>query len=99
MSGTLTVGSQYRFQATITKNGLLWDLTSATVVIYFKRPDGTTFNQTGALLSATNGQVNYDCTTSDLNQAGSWTRSWKITDSGGKVTNTIPVQFTVLSTP
>lgn len=97
MSG-LTVGSQYRFQATLTKDGSLWNLTGATIVVYFKRPDGTTFNKTASLLNAAAGQVNYDSATGDLNQAGNWTRSWQVT-LGGVVDYTPPVQFTVLVAP
>lgn len=95
----ITVGSQYRFEATITKNGAVWDLTGATVLIYFKRPDGTTFSKSASLLNATAGQVNYDSAVGDLNQAGTtWTRSWQVT-LGGVVDYTPPVQFTVLASP
>lgn len=94
----LTVGSQYRFLDTLTKDKRLWDLTGATVTIYFKRPDGTTFSQSASLFSATVGQVNYDCSTSDLNQAGNWTRSWKVV-LGGVTDYTEPVQFSVLASP
>lgn len=99
MSNPLTVGSQYRFEATLTKDGSPWDLTGATVTLYFKRPDGTTFSKTGSLLnSGLNGQVYYDCTTTDLDQAGNWTRAWKIV-VGGVTDYATPVQFTVLAAP
>ena len=94
----LVVGSQYRFEATLTRNRAVWDLTGATVTINFKRSDGTTFTQSASLLAATTGQVNYDCTTSDLDMAGNWTRSWKIVLST-KTYYTLPVQFVVSDSP
>lgn len=94
----LTVGSQYQFEETITKNGAVWDLTGATVLIFFKRPDATTFSQAATIANAAAGQVTYDSLTTDLNMAGDWTLSWKIT-LGGKVDYTEPRRFTVVSSP
>lgn len=94
----LVSGSQYRFMATVTRNGSVWDLTGATVTLSFKRPDGTSTSRSASLLSAANGQVNYDSATVDLNQAGTWTRSWSIS-LGGIVYKTPPIQFTVVEAP
>lgn len=95
---TLTVGSQYRFEATLTKDGSVWNLTGAAVLIWFKRPDGTTFSKTASLLNAAAGQVNYDSAAADLNQAGTWTRSWQVTINT-IVDYTAPVQFSVAASP
>lgn len=96
---TLTVGSQYRFQAALKKNGLVWDLTGATVTLEFKRPDGTTFSRSASLLNATAGVVYYDSAVADLDVAGTtWTRAWKVT-LNSKVNYTTPIGFTVVSSP
>ncbi len=94
----LVVGSQYNFLDVITRNGVIWDLTGATVTIYFKRPDATTFSFTGTLTTPTSGQVSYQCATTDLNQAGQWTRAWKVVLNG--VTYwTVPTSFQVVVSP
>lgn len=95
---TVTVGSQYRFLGTLTKDGAVWDLTGATVQLLFKKPDATTVTKTATILSAAAGQVYYDSAAADLDQAGNWTRSWKVTISS-VVDYTLPVQFTVVAAP
>lgn len=94
----LTVGSQYRFLATITKDGSVWDLTGATVRVHFKKPDGTTFSAAASIFNAAAGQVSYDCSTSDLSVAGNWTRCWQIT-LGGLTNLTNPTGFVVENAP
>lgn len=94
----LTVGSQYKFLDTITKNGAVWDLTGATVTIFFKRPDGSTFSTAGSLHDADSGQVTYTCSTSDLSVAGNWTRSWRVV-LGGFTDYSEPILFTVVASP
>jgi hypothetical protein len=94
----LTVGSQYRFRATITKDGAVWNITGATVTLHLKNPSGTTSIKSASILSATNGQVYYDSAAADLDVAGQWKRSWKISLSG-VIDFTAPVQFTVVEAP
>ena len=94
----LVTGSQYRFMATLTRNGSVWDLTGATVTLSFKRPDATTTSKSASLLSAAAGQVNYDSETTLFDQAGTWTRSWTIT-LASITYKTVPIQFTVVSAP
>ena len=98
MTSTLTLGSQYKFLATLTKDGTTWNLTGATVVLYFKRPDGTVFSVPAAILNGPAGQAYYNSAVGDLNQVGGWTRSWGVT-LGGVVDYTVPVQFFVIASP
>lgn len=95
---SLTVGSQYRFRATLTKDGMVWDLTGATITLNFKKPDGSTSTRSASLLVASSGQVYYDSTVADLDQAGEWRRSWKV-NLGGIISLTVPVRFTVVESP
>lgn len=95
----LVVGSQYRFLGTITKNREVWNLTGATVLLYFKRSDGTSFSQSATAVNASSAQFKYENSTSDLNMEGQWTRYWHIVDSSGGVYKTVPIQFTVVAAP
>lgn len=98
MSTTLVIGSTYRFRLTATKDGTTWDLTTATVVLYLKKPDGTVLTKSASILSGPAGTAYFDCATTDLDTAGLWSRSWKVTD-GSVVVESEPVLFLVIDSP
>lgn len=102
MANSLVVGSTYRFTPNedggITKDGDVWDLSSATVKIYFRRPDGTSFSATATVSSGPLGLAYYDCSTDDLDTAGEWTRTWEVTD-GAVVQRLGPIPFAVIDSP
>ncbi len=73
--GPLTVGSQYQWKATLTKNGAVWDLSALTVTVWWRRPGkGGQFSQPAD--SATSlGVVTYTDVSPQLNVPGTWTFS------------------------
>ena len=74
------LGTTPRFQLFhASKDKLPWDLTGATILIRFTRPDYTIFTQPATITNATSGTAEYVCTTSDLNMVGQWNREWLIT--------------------
>jgi hypothetical protein len=97
----LTVGSTYRFftDPPIEKDGAVWDLTSAVVTLLLKKPDGTVLTKAATVVApATAGVAEYVSVASDLDIAGNWSRSWKVTD--GTVTQiSHPKRFTVEAAP
>lgn len=98
MSTTLVIGSTYRFRLTATRDGSVWDLSTATIVLYFKKPDGTILTKSASLISGPAGTAYFDCATTDLDTAGLWSRSWKVTD-GAVVVESEPILFLVIDSP
>lgn len=92
--GPLTVGSEYKWQFTLTKNGATWDLSALTCTFWWKRPDGSKFNQPAD--SATSaGVVTYTDTAPQLNTPGAWTVSVFVAGFG----YTLPQEFVVRNSP
>ena len=87
-------GNTYKFRLTATRNGVIWDLTGATVKIGLKSPSGAGTIKTAVIANATGGIVEYDSVVADLNAAGVWSRSWEITQSA-IVQESNPVSFVV----
>jgi hypothetical protein len=79
----LGVGGTYKFQPEggFTKDGNPWDITGATVTLYFQRPDGTQFSRdaSGNITATT---TYYVSSTSDLDQVGVWWFSFKVVLGG-----------------
>lgn len=97
--GDLVVGSTYRFRATITKDGVAWDLSAATVYMILEDPDGVqTTNLATVESPASAGIVHWDNATTDLNQAGDWRRCWEVQD-GAVVQRSLPIVFGVVESP
>lgn len=79
---TITKGSTHRFQLTATKDGVVWDLTGATVTLYLIDTAGVQTNYTATISDPTAGVAYYDVSTSVLNQSGQWARAWRVVQSG-----------------
>lgn len=94
----LTVGSVYRFRLTAKKDGLVWNLTGATVQLLLRNPSGTTTTYSATVTDATAGVAEYTSAAANLDTAGGWRRSWKVTQSS-IIQSSIPVQFSVQAAP
>lgn len=91
----LTLGSQYKWQLTVTKDGAAWDLSAQTVRLWWKRPDGSKFSQP-ADSATSGGVVTYADVASQLDRVGNtWTLSVQVVGYGW----TVPVAFAVVASP
>lgn len=80
---SITKGSTHRFELTATKDGVTWDLTGAVVTLALTDPAGNEDTYTATLSATpTNGVAYYDVATTVLDQAGTWSRVWKVVQSG-----------------
>lgn len=95
---SLVLGSTYNFKLTAKKDGVVWNITSATVNLYLKKPTGTILTKTATVTSGSSGIAEFTCSTSDLDTAGIWSRSWKVTE-GSTVQESAPILFVVVDSP
>ena len=95
MSLPLTIGSTETMRLSITKDGLVWDLTGGTVVLRFVSPTGGTSSVNAS--SAYNGGA--DAAWTVASPAGTWTRAWDCTDAHGVRQVTQAVSFSVVASP
>lgn len=97
----VVVGTTKRWMVTATKDGEDWDLSAATVELFFHRPDKTTSDAREA--DGDGGATNkryYDNATSEFqsDNVGTWTVSVRITD-GAVVEESDPIEFSVIDSP
>jgi hypothetical protein len=71
------------------------NLTGATVVLHFTRPDATILTVTAALVLATAGTIAYTWVTGDLSVAGPWRVEAQVTFSNGRIQTFGPMAFGV----
>lgn len=102
----VTIGSTYRWtpldstgtRVGFRKDDVIWDLTGATVSILFEDPGGNVSTFTATVDDATNGKAYYDNLTTLFDEAGVWTRTWKVVQ--GSITILYdPIEFTVVASP
>ena len=104
MPAPLVAGGTYRLSPAasagqgVTKDGVTWDLSSATVTLCLVKPDGTAVEKSATVTDGPRGQASYTTTTSDLDTPGVWRRSWKIVD-GDVTLETPPIRFSVVDSP
>ena len=98
MAASLIVSTTPRFQLTALKDGVVWDLTLATVSLFLRKPDGTVLSKEATVNNALAGQARYDAVIDDLDQAGLWTRSWRVTENF-VVLESPPISFAVQDSP
>ena len=95
-----TIGSVRTFEWSGLRNGLPWDITGGTAQVILSDPNG---NQT--TLTATVGASGFSARANwvVVAPAGTWTRAWRIQDSGmvgdGTYDYSEPITFEVLSSP
>lgn len=77
-----TTGSTVTFRATIKKDGLPYDLTSATITLRLVKPDGTIADKAATITDAPNGIAQYTTLTTDLDVEGTWFKQWRTVKGG-----------------
>jgi len=90
----MTVGSTKIFQVQPWLNGLPWDLTGGSARLVLSDPDGINTTLTASIVNG-GAQVSW---TVPL-PAGSWLRAWDLTDASGRRQISLPIAFTVVSSP
>lgn len=94
-ANAFTVGSTEIFESTFLKDGILWDMTGATVRLKFADPNGAI-----SIFAAFNtylGGAQVSWTVPNI--PGRWIRAWDITDSAGIRQVSKPMPFDVISSP
>lgn len=90
--GEFSIGSTDRFRATITKDGVAWDLSAGTVTLTFEKPDRSTqFTRAMVAEDASGGVFYYDSTTDEIDTVGWWTCQVRVTD--GSVVKRYPYEI------
>lgn len=77
-----TTGSTPSFRLVAKRDGEVWDITGATVMLYLTDPAGTEAEYSATLTTPTSGIADYQVATSVLNAVGTWYRQWQVTQSG-----------------
>jgi hypothetical protein len=92
------VGGTFEFTDTLTKNGVTWNLTGATVTLVLRRPDDTTVELAASGTSL--GVVTYtsDDSPQTLDMSGRWMRQWHVVQSAINV-YVLPTYFYVHGAP
>lgn len=79
--GTFNISGTDRLRATLRKDEVPWDITSATITFRFEKPDRTTrFNRAAVIEDGAGGVCYYDTVTTDLDTVGYWTVSVRVED-------------------
>lgn len=88
-----------RFQVNgLKKDGVVYDLTGATVTLLLRDPAGTLHTKSATIVSGPLGSVRYDTTTSDITTPGQWKRAWRVVHNGLDLIS-LPVSFVVVTSP
>lgn len=101
----LTLGSTYQHLSKdlvtglgIKKNGVVWDLTGATVSVIFERPDETEFTRVATITDAANGLASYTNPAGELDVIGTWTKCWQVVQGSISI-RSLPETFLVKDSP
>src|SRR5262245_39323464 len=94
----LVVGSNPRFRLTALKDGVVWDISAASVSLYLRKPDGSVLTNSAAVSNGPAGMAQFDSAVTDLDQPGFWTRSWRVTD-GPVSLECVAIPFVVEDSP
>jgi uncharacterized protein YfaS (alpha-2-macroglobulin family) len=60
------------------KDGVVWDITGATVTLYLISPGGTATAKSATVSDGPGGVAHYTTATTDLSEAGDWKVQWKV---------------------
>ncbi len=91
----IVVGGTYDFTHYVEKDGAVWDISGATVLIYFTKPDLTALAPLTATVSdGPAGVAHYANPTTLLDVPGGWLRRWEVS-KGGIVLPSGPIFFDV----
>lgn len=94
----VTIASTNRFRLEAKKDGVIWALTSATVTLLLRKPDGTGLVKTATVTDGPGGVAEYVSLTTDLDVIGGWRRSWRVVDGAVDV-RSLPIPFSVQAAP
>ena len=91
----ITIGSTYKWKATIKKNGVAWDMSGGSLLFEFTSPSGTvsTFAPDD-LTTVSQGVVYYTNATGLFNAVGEWKVRF-LANVGGTVQNSLPTVYSV----
>jgi hypothetical protein len=100
-SNRYVVGETRRWEINesgVTKDDEIWDLTGATVTLGLRDPSGNVSENSATVDDGPAGLAHYTTLTTDLDEAGWWKRSWKVS-KGGVVLESPPISFRVYAAP
>lgn len=89
------IGNTHKFLLTAQKDGVVWDISTATVTLTLVKPDKSQATKSASLVSGPAGTAQYTTLTTDLDQDGLWFRYWRVVD-GTVDLRCGPIPFTVL---
>lgn len=80
----IIVGNTVKFRLLAKKDGVVWDLTGATVSLYLLKPDGSTVlgPYVATIDDGPAGDASYQVSESVLDTAGPWALQFKVSKSG-----------------
>lgn len=91
----IIVGNTQDFTLYAKKDGVVWDITGATVLLSLRKPDGTILGPFTAIISnGPGGIAHYQVDNTVLDIEGDWSREWKVSKSGVEIRTKI-INFTV----
>ncbi len=76
--GGIVAGGTYDFKLTASKDGVVWDLTAATVTLILRKKGRSAALLSASVTSAVNGVAEYTTLTTDLSSGGTWYCSWLV---------------------
>lgn len=79
----IVVGDTIDFTLAARKDGAIWDITGAAVLLYLTKPDGTVLAPLTATISdGPAGAAHYQTLTTTLDTEGDWVRQWRVEKTG-----------------
>lgn len=97
-SEIIVADSTHSFKLIAEKDGAVWNLSSATVELILRDPDGIETTNNATVTDGANGIASYSSAASDHSKPGNWKRTWKVTDSS-IVQKSRPIPFRVTLSP
>ncbi len=79
----IVVGDDHDFGVAVEKDGVVWDITGASVKLYLRDPSGNwSTAYTATVSDGPGGLAHYQVDETVLDEVGYWIRQWEITKSG-----------------
>ena len=99
MAETIVAETTIRIQVLgMKKDGVVLNLTGATVTLLMRDPSGTLHTKAATITSASDGNVRYDTAVTDIITPGPWRRAWRV-QKGNLDLISLPISFTVVASP
>ena len=84
---TYVLGSTAIFRLTALKDGVVWDLSGATVTLLLRPPSGATAVKSATVTDAPGGVAQYTATTTDILTVGQWFFAWRVVQASIDITS------------